>query len=114
MDRSTSTNRRHPQARIALTTTSTRAHALKLARALVDRRLAACVNVVGPITSIYRWQGKRQSDAEFLLIIKTTQRRVETVRAALEELHTYDLPEFVVVAVDSGSKQYLQWLEGAI
>ena len=81
-----------------------------IARTLVDERLAACVNVLGPMTSFYRWKGAVERDEERQVVIKTTNARVPAVRARLAELHTYELPEFVVVAVADGSAAYLDWV----
>lgn len=82
----------------------------RLARALVDEGLAACVNLHGPMVSIYRWKGKVERDAERQLIIKTTRDRVPALEARLKALHSYELPEFIVVAVEGGSEAYLRWV----
>jgi periplasmic divalent cation tolerance protein len=97
--------------RLVLTTTGSRAEADKIADALVERRLAACVNIVGPISSTYRWQGKVEAAEEFLLLIKTTEAEFERVRAAIRELHSYELPECIEVAIENGSAEYLTWIE---
>ena len=81
-----------------------------IARALVDERLAACVNVLGPMTSFYRWHGAVERDVERQLIIKTTRGRVAAIRARLVELHSYELPEFVVLPVSDGGRAYLDWV----
>jgi periplasmic divalent cation tolerance protein len=96
--------------RIVLTTAGSRDEADKIASELVQRSHAACVNVVGPMTSTYRWQGKVERAEEFLLVIKTTAGAVERVRAAIEELHSYELPEFLVLPIESGSARYLEWI----
>ena len=96
--------------RIVLTTTGSKEEAEKLATEIVQRNHAACVNVVGPISSTYRWQGKVERAEEFLLIVKTTAHAVGHVSADIEELHSYDLPEFVVLGIDSGSERYLEWI----
>ena len=80
------------------------------ARALVQERLAACVNVHGPMTSFYRWKGIVERDAERQVVIKTTRERVPALQARLRELHSYELPEFVVLAVEDGSDEYLKWV----
>jgi periplasmic divalent cation tolerance protein len=80
------------------------------ARTLVEERLAACVNLHGPMTSFYRWKGVVERDAERLVVIKTTRERVAALRARLRELHSYELPEFVVLTVDDGSDDYLKWV----
>ena len=80
------------------------------ARTLVEERLAACVNVHGPMISYYRWKGVVDRDSERQMVIKTTRERVTALRARMLELHSYELPEFVVVAVDGGSDEYLKWV----
>jgi periplasmic divalent cation tolerance protein len=97
-------------ARIVFTTAGSHEEAARIARALVDRRLAACVNIVGPIESIYRWRGAIETSPEFLLIIKTTVTRFDAVRSAIQELHSYELPECIEIAIDAGSPDYLAWL----
>jgi periplasmic divalent cation tolerance protein len=101
-------------ARIVLTTIGLKEAAERLAGQLVERRLAACVNIVGPIRSVYRWKGKIENEQEYLLLIKTTAARTPELRAALQELHPYELPECVELAIDSGSEQYLAWLAGEV
>jgi len=81
-----------------------------IARALVDERLAACVNLLGPMTSFYRWDGAVERGVERQLIIKTTHGRVAAIQARLVELHSYDLPEFVVLPVSDGGPAYLDWI----
>jgi periplasmic divalent cation tolerance protein len=82
-----------------------------IARALVDERLAACVNVLAPMTSIYRWRGAVEHETERQIVIKTTRDRVAAVHARLAELHSYELPEFIVVPVADGSTAYLDWVK---
>jgi periplasmic divalent cation tolerance protein len=84
---------------------------MKIARALVERRLAACVNVTGPIQSVYRWKGEVESAEEWLLLIKTTVVAVDRVHATIKELHSYELPECVVLPIEGGSQEYLAWIE---
>ncbi len=96
--------------RLILTTAPSQAEARKIARALVEKKLAACVNIIPKIESIYRWQGKVETAKEWLLVIKTTKARVGAVEKAIKELHLYELPECIVVAIEGGSKEYLQWL----
>ena len=97
-------------ARIVLTTAGSQEEAHKIAHALVERELAACVNIVPQIESIYRWQGKVESASEWLLIIKTQVGLFERVRNAIKELHSYELPECVMLEVAGGDKEYLNWL----
>jgi periplasmic divalent cation tolerance protein len=96
--------------RLVLTTAGSDAQARDLARELVERRLAACVNVVGPICSYYRWKGEVTRDEERLLVIKTTARRLDALSAAIRELHTYEVPEVVALPIEGGDSRYLQWL----
>jgi periplasmic divalent cation tolerance protein len=99
-----------PSFRIVLTTVGSDRKARELAEALVDRRLAACVNVIGPIQSIYRWQGAIEQAEERQLVIKTTAGRVAALEARLGELHPYEVPELLVMAVTGGGARYLSWL----
>jgi periplasmic divalent cation tolerance protein len=98
------------KARVVLTTTGSQEEAQKIAQALVERRLAACVNLVPRIESVYRWQGKVESATEWLLIVKTTAERFESVRDGIKELHSYELPECVMLEVADGSEAYLSWI----
>jgi periplasmic divalent cation tolerance protein len=95
---------------IVMTTAPDDESAETWARLLVEERLAACVNVHGPMTSFYRWKGVVERDTERQMVIKTTRERVGTLRARLRELHSYELPEFVVLAVEDGSDEYLKWV----
>jgi len=97
-------------ARIVLTTAGSPEEAEKIARALVERRLAACVNIVPQIQSVYRWKDKIEQETEWLLIIKTKGNVFESVADAIKELHSYELPECVMLEVDSGSERYLNWI----
>ena len=101
-------------ARILLTTAGSRDEADMLANDLVRRELAACVNILGPMTSVYRWKGKIESSNEFLLVIKTTEDAFEQIRQAVRQLHSYELPEFVEICVSRGDGKYLAWLEQCI
>ena len=82
-----------------------------MGRALVDGRLAACVNVVKtPVESIYRWKGSVDTAKEFLLIIKTSRARFAAVAKAVKRLHSYDVPEVIALPIEKGSRDYLAWL----
>jgi periplasmic divalent cation tolerance protein len=96
---------------IVLTTLGAQTDAAAFARVLVDERLAACVNILPVMTSVYRWKGTIEEDREQQLVIKTTSDRVEALEARFRELHPYELPEFLVVAATDGSAGYLAWLE---
>jgi len=99
---------------LVLTTAGSEAEAREIANELVERRLAACVNIVPRIQSVYRWEEKVETAEEFLLIIKTTKTRSADIKVAIRELHSYDLPECVVISMDDGSQEYLQWIEDSI
>lgn len=101
-------------ARIVLTTTGSQEEARKIARALVERRLAACVNIVPQIESIYRWEGKVETSTECLLLIKTQADLFERVCDAVKKLHSYDLPECVMLELAAGSKEYLNWIAESV
>ena len=95
---------------LVLTTVPSDAVGEELATALVTERLAACVNVGAPMTSIYRWKGSVERETERQLVIKTTADRVTAVQQRIKELHSYELPEFVVIEVSDGSDEYLKWI----
>jgi periplasmic divalent cation tolerance protein len=99
-----------PDAVIVLTTVPSADSGEEIGRTLVDERLAACVNVLPAMTSIYRWKGSVQRDSECQLLIKTASSRIEALRERLGELHPYDLPEFIVVPVAGGDPAYLAWM----
>ena len=95
---------------VALTTCPDEGTARRIASALVDERLAACVNVIPDLTSVYRWEGVVETASECLLLVKTRRERLEDLRRRLEELHPYDLPELVALPVEGGSSAYLRWV----
>ena len=99
---------------LVLTTTDSEALAERIARELLERRLAACVNVVGPVQSVYRWEGKIVRSEERLLIIKTRADRFQQVASAIRELHTYDVPEVLALPLSAGDERYLSWLAGCL
>ena len=99
------------QARIVLVTCGTLLEGRHIAKAVVHKRLAACVNLVlGPVQSIYRWKQRVEFAREHLLIIKTTKERLKELEREVLRLHSYDVPEFLVLPVSSGSGKYLSWL----
>jgi periplasmic divalent cation tolerance protein len=100
--------------RIVLSTAGSEDEARKLARHLVEHQLAACVNIVPGVESIYRWQGKVESSQEWLLLIKTSAEKFPAVRDAIRELHSYDLPECIALTIEDGSPDYLQWLADSV
>jgi len=99
---------------VVQTTVDTRETAIRIADTLVDNRVAACVQISGPMTSVYRWQGKVQHDEEYLLSIKTIQRAYDKVESLIQSQHEYDVPEIIVLPITSGSENYLKWLEDQI
>lgn len=99
---------------IVLTTVGASFDVAPLARDLVERRLAACVNIVGKMRSIYRWKDAIDDETEQLLIIKTVRERVDELRERLFVQHPYEVPEFVVLPIDSLSEAYREWLAGAL
>jgi periplasmic divalent cation tolerance protein len=100
--------------KIVLSTAGSREEAEKIAHALVENRLAACVNLIPGLTSIYHWQGKVETADETLLLIKTTAEKLEGLQSALRDLHSYDVPEFLVLPVEGGSEAYLRWLLASV
>jgi periplasmic divalent cation tolerance protein len=96
--------------RVILVTAPEPDTAARLARTLVEERLAACVNLVPQVRSIYRWQDQVQDDSETLLVIKTRAERCDALASRVEELHPYDVPEVVELSVAGGSDKYLRWV----
>ena len=97
---------------VVLVTCASAAEARRIARAVVQARLAACVNILpGMVTSIYRWKGKVESSKERLLLIKTSRKCLVKLRAEVERLHSYDIPEFIALPISVGSPAYLAWIE---
>jgi periplasmic divalent cation tolerance protein len=95
---------------IVLTTIGADADAAAIARTLVDERLAACVNVLPLMTSVYRWQGGVEHDREQQLVMKTSEDCLDRLEARVRELHPYELPEFLVLRASGGSAAYLDWV----
>jgi periplasmic divalent cation tolerance protein len=96
--------------RIVFTTAGSEDEANKIARHLVERRMAACVNIVPQITSIYRWKENVEEAREWLLIVKTTAAAFEEVRDAIAELHSYEVPECICLTIEDGTPSYLDWI----
>lgn len=100
---------------VVLVTCGSRKEARKIARALVEQRLAACVSEIGvPVASTYRWKGKIESAKEFLLLIKTSKRRFAAVRDAVRMLHSYEVPEIIALPIAAGSRKYLDWIVSSL
>ena len=102
------------QTLLVLTTCASAAEAEGLAKALVERRLAACVNLVRDVMSTYRWQDAVQQERETLLVIKTTETRLAAVEQTIKECTSYELPEVVAIQIQGGSAAYLDWLRAAV
>lgn len=97
--------------RIVLLTCPSLSMARRIARAVVQKRLAACVNVLrSPVESFYTWKGKLESAREHLLVIKTTARRLRGLEREVRRLHSYEVPEFIAIALTEGSEDYLSWV----
>ena len=99
---------------LVLSTVADDESAERIARALVEERLAACVNLLPPMTSIYRWKGAVERETERQLVMKTTRDRVSQLERRLKELHSYELPELIVIAIENGGEQYLSWVRSAV
>lgn len=96
---------------IVYVTCGSRREALRIARSVVEKRLAACVNILGtPVRSIYRWRGKIEEASEYFLVIKSSVARLDALQAEVERLHSYDVPEFIALPIVAGSEKYLDWL----
>jgi periplasmic divalent cation tolerance protein len=99
---------------VVFSTASSAEEAERIARGLLNERLAACVNVVPGLRSYYRWQGKIEDSAEFLLVIKSSRQHFEALRTLLESLHSYEVPEVVALPVVDGARNYLSWMDGEL
>ena len=101
--------------RVVFITCPTRALARRIARAVVQTRLAACVNIVhSPVESFYIWKGKLEKAREYLLIMKTTAKRLAALENEVKRLHSYDVPEFIALPISQGSKEYFSWLNESV
>lgn len=100
--------------KLVLSTASSEQEARKIAHTLVERRLAACVNIVPKIESIYRWEGKVEEAEEYLLLIKTTDAAFPRLREAIRELHSYEVPECIALSIEDGSNPYLKWIDDSV
>jgi periplasmic divalent cation tolerance protein len=93
------------------TTTETKEQAQKIAQYLVETKLAACVQIIGPIESIYHWKGKVETAREWRCLIKTREDLFEAFSAAIKKMHSYEIPEIIAIPIVKGSKEYLNWIE---
>lgn len=96
------------------TTTEKKEEAEKIAISLVERKIAACVQIVGPIISIYRWKGKIETAEEWQCVIKSRKNLYDEIEKAIRAVHTYEVPEIVAVPIVAGSVDYLKWLQGEL
>jgi periplasmic divalent cation tolerance protein len=96
------------------TTTETKEQAQTIAQHLVAEKLAACVQITGPIASIYRWKGKVETASEWLCLIKTSEDFYDKVEKAIKKLHPYETPEIIAVPIIKGSKEYLNWIDDVL
>ncbi len=99
---------------VVLCTCGTNEEAERIAAALIDGHVAACVNILPPVRSLYRWQGKVESAEEILLLIKTTQPRFEELRCRILQLHSYETPEIIALPIAEGLEKYMTWLRGQV
>jgi periplasmic divalent cation tolerance protein len=100
---------------IVLVTCGSAKEARKIARAVVEKRLAACANTLtSPVQSVYRWKGTVESAKEFLLIIKTTKARFPKLKVEVKRLHSYDVPEIIALPIAAGAKNYLTWISNSV
>jgi periplasmic divalent cation tolerance protein len=103
------------RSRVVLVTCGTLSEGRKIARRVVQKRLAACVNVLrSPLSSYYIWKGKLEAAREYLLVMKTTRNRLAELEKEVKRLHSYEVPEFIALPVAAGSKDYLAWLESSV
>ena len=95
---------------VVFVTVPSEAEAARIGRTLVEERLAACANITGQIRSIYRWQDAIEDDAEFLMILKTSQASLDALIARASELHSYDVPEVIALPIQQGYTPYMNWI----
>ncbi len=100
--------------RLVLSTVSNADEARTIATSLIEKQLAACVNIIGPVQSIYRWKGEIEEAQEFLLLIKTIADNVAPLREELVRLHSYETPECMVLGIESGLPAYLDWISESV
>lgn len=99
---------------IVMVTTSSKHEAEKIAQHLLNERLIACANIVGPVTSIFRWSGKKEKSEEYLILMKSHQDLFKKLEEAVRALHSYQVPEILVLPIVDGSKEYLNWLNDCL
>lgn len=100
---------------VVLVTCGSAKEARRIARALVEKKLAACVNILqAPVLSVYRWKGKVESAKEVLLVIKSVRKRFAALQRAIRDLHSYDVPEIIALPISSGFIEYLRWIDESV
>src|SRR5687768_11665144 len=99
---------------VVLVTTNGVRQAKRIARQLLEERLVACANLIAPVSSLYRWQGKIADERECLMVIKTTRAQFEAVRACVEKLHSYAVPEVIALPIVDGAANYLNWIAESV
>jgi periplasmic divalent cation tolerance protein len=99
---------------VVLSACGSEEEAVRIAKRLVDEHVAACVNLIPGIRSIYRWQGKVEDSREWMLVIKTSRERFDALRTLIAAAHSYELPELLALPVVDGSSEYLAWMEGEL
>ena len=95
-------------------TTSPENEANNIATSLVERKLCACANIIRGVSSIYHWKGKIEADSECIILMKTKKNLIETLYNSLRKVHSYEVPEFIVISIDDGSKDYLSWISNSV
>ena len=103
-----------PDAVVILVTAGSEAEAELIAKALVEEQLAACVNILSPVRSVYRWEGKVSDDREWLLLIKTRAERFAAVETKVKALHSYQVPEVIALPIVAGAEGYMRWLRESV
>ena len=99
---------------VIMVTAASRRECRKIARHLVEAKLAACVNVTGPVESIYRWEGKLTDEKEFLMLIKSTRELFPEIKAEISKIHSYHTPEIICLPIIDGSRNYMQWVSDSV
>jgi periplasmic divalent cation tolerance protein len=99
---------------LVISTVSSKKEAQKLARVLLDKKLAACINIISGVDSIYTWKGKVEKASEYLLLIKTKTSLFNKIKKVIKENHSYEMPEILSVEINKGSKEYLKWLDSCL
>jgi periplasmic divalent cation tolerance protein len=99
---------------IVMVTTASKQEAEKIAQRLLDERLIACANIIGPVSSLFHWSGKTEHAEEYLIFMKSRKDLFEKLEKAVKALHSYEVPEILVIPIVGGSKAYLDWLGGCL